>query len=78
MYVHEIPIKVRVLHCGITMRLRYLNYSCITDEYLNSSCITNYFCVACEAYGHIGINLSGICLCICLSGSHSFLVVTHT
>ena len=32
------------------------------------------FCVACEAKRHIGITLSGICL----SGSHSFLVVTHS
>ena len=24
---------------------------------------------------HIGITLSGVCLCVCLSGSHTFLVV---
>ena len=39
-------------------------------------------CVNCEAYRHIGITLSGICLsvrlCVCLSGSHTFLVVTNS
>ena len=37
-------------------------------------------CVACEAWRHIGITLSGVCLrvraCVCLSDSHTFLIVT--
>ena len=32
------------------------------------------YCVACEAWRHIGITLSGVCL----SSSHTFLVVTHS
>ena len=38
------------------------------------------FCVPCEAERHIGITLSGVCLCVsvCLSGSHTFLVVTYS
>ena len=43
-----------------------------------------HFCVtgACEAYQHIGITLSGVCpavcLYVCLSGNHTFLVVMHS
>ena len=52
--------------------------------------LANSFCVACETYRHIGIILSGVCmsvrpsvcpsvpLCVRLSGSHTFLVVTHS
>ena len=46
--------------------------------FMNTSC----FRVACEAWRHIGITLSGVCLSVhlsvCLSGSHTFLVVTHS
>ena len=35
------------------------------------------FCVACEAYQHIGLTWSGVsvCSCVCPSGSHIFLEV---
>ena len=40
------------------------------------------FCVTCEAKQHIGITFSGVCLSVrlsvCPSGSHTFLVVTHS
>ena len=40
------------------------------------------FSQACQKYivfvSHIGITLSGVCLCVRLSGSHTFLVVTHS
>ena len=34
-----------------------------------------HFCVACKAQRHIGITLSGVCPSVCLSGSHTFLIV---
>ena len=36
------------------------------------------FCVACESLWHIGITLSGGCLCVCLSSSYTFLAVTNS
>ena len=41
---------------------------------LQSVAITFICCVTIEAKRHIGITLSGVCL----SGSHTFLVVTHS
>ena len=47
-------------------------------QHMHSLECCHYFCVACKASRHIGITLSDFCLSVCVSVSHTFLVVMQS
>ena len=64
------------LKVGSELPYGFLKIKC--DYHHGWPTFSTTFCVAFEVNRHIGITLSGVCLSVCLSGSHTFLVVTHS